>query len=270
MSKIDQSQDVATFSRPAHLPGVELISFSYFRRDFPFHAHPEYVIGAVVGGAERLCVRGGSHSLGVGSTLFLQPDEPHSNSTIGAEPLRYRGFYIPAESMARWLPDEAGLPGFVSPASHSPGLHRLLTNAHRRLRLGGDALEQEETLAEIAAALASAEIAGTELKRPRFREAIARAKDYLDSRHAEPFRLSELAEIARLSPFHLLRSFRSEVGLTPLAYRNQRRVAEARRLLKGTRPIAEIALEVGFADQSHLTRHFQRIVGVSPGRYREQ
>jgi AraC-like DNA-binding protein len=270
LSEVDKSRDVARFSRPAHLPGVELVSVSYARRDFPVHAHPEYVIGAVVGGIEQLRVRGESHRLGIGSTLFLQPDEPHSNAGIGSEPLRYRVFYIPAEAMARWLPDETELPGFLHPASASPTLFNLLTGAHRRLRQSDDPLEQEETLAEIAAALTSDEVGRTELRRREFRAEVGRAKAFLESYHAEPFRLSDLAEIAGLSPFHLLRSFRREVGLTPLAYRNQCRVAEARRLLKEGKPIAEIALDVGFADQSHLTRHFQRIVGVSPGRYREQ
>lgn len=76
--------------------------------------------------------------------------------------------------------------------------------------------------------------------------------------------------IADLSVFHLAHSFRKAVGFSPLAYRNQRRVIEARRLLRDGGQIADVAAAVGYADQSHLTRQFQRIVGVSPGRYAQQ
>jgi AraC-like DNA-binding protein len=64
--------------------------------------------------------------------------------------------------------------------------------------------------------------------------------------------------------------FKREVGLTPLAYRNQVRLGHARRLLLRGAPAADAALAVGYADQSHLSRQFQRVVGVSPGRYTRQ
>jgi len=58
--------------------------------------------------------------------------------------------------------------------------------------------------------------------------------------------------------------------LSPLAYRNQKRVFAARAMLLDGESIAHVALSVGYADQSHLTRQFQRIVGLPPGRYAQQ
>jgi AraC-like DNA-binding protein len=73
-----------------------------------------------------------------------------------------------------------------------------------------------------------------------------------------------------MSPFALLRAFRGETGLPPHAYLNQLRVRLARRLLdRGVAP-AEVAAEVGFADQAHLTRHFKRVMGVPPGAYQRE
>jgi AraC-like DNA-binding protein len=82
--------------------------------------------------------------------------------------------------------------------------------------------------------------------------------------------LGDLAAHVGLSPYHLLRSFRAQVGITPGAYQIQLRVLEARRRLREGAGIAATATELGFADQSHLTRHFQRIMGTSPGRYLQQ
>ena len=57
------------------------------------------------------------------------------------------------------------------------------------------------------------------------------------------------------------------MGLTPHAYLNHIRVLRARDLLRQGCPIAQAAVNVGFVDQSHLHRHFKRIVGVTPGQY---
>ena len=83
-----------------------------------------------------------------------------------------------------------------------------------------------------------------------------------------PPALAELAADAGLSRYQLLRSFRAEVGMPPYAWLAQHRVARARVLLEhGHRP-ARSATLTGFADQAHLTRWFRRVVGVTPGAYR--
>jgi AraC-like DNA-binding protein len=76
-----------------------------------------------------------------------------------------------------------------------------------------------------------------------------------------------LAQVAGLSPFHLCRAFREAVGMTPHAYLTQIRVGRARSLLRAGLPPAVVAIEVGFCDQAHLTRHFKRIVGTTPTKY---
>jgi AraC-like DNA-binding protein len=70
-----------------------------------------------------------------------------------------------------------------------------------------------------------------------------------------------------MSKCHLVHLFHKELGLPPHAYQIQLRVAHARRLVASGTPLAEVASLTGFADQSHLTRLFKRIVGVPPGQY---
>jgi AraC-like DNA-binding protein len=84
----------------------------------------------------------------------------------------------------------------------------------------------------------------------------------------DPPSLADVAAEFDLSRFQLLRAFHAEVGMTPYAWLAQYRVNRARCLLvEGHRP-AEAAALVGFADQAHLTRWFRRVVGVTPGRFR--
>ncbi|MEW6349237.1 MAG: AraC family transcriptional regulator [Thermodesulfobacteriota bacterium] len=100
------------------------------------------------------------------------------------------------------------------------------------------------------------------------RTAVRLARKYIESHFPEPISLDELAAIAGMSPFHLLRVFRQELGLPPHAFLTQVRVRHARGLIGRGRTLAEAAVETGFVDQSHLTRHFKRILGMTPGQYR--
>lgn len=99
------------------------------------------------------------------------------------------------------------------------------------------------------------------------RTAVRRARDYLTDNYAENVSLERLSSVARLSPFYLSRVFCAELGLPPHAFQTQVRVNQAKRLLCQGLSAATVASETGFADQSHLTRHFKRLVGVPPGEY---
>jgi AraC family transcriptional regulator len=69
-----------------------------------------------------------------------------------------------------------------------------------------------------------------------------------------------------MSPYHFLRLFRDSSGLTPHQYLVYRRVEMAKSmLLRDDLSVAEVAQRLGFADQSHFTRHFRRLTGAPPG-----
>jgi AraC-like DNA-binding protein len=99
--------------------------------------------------------------------------------------------------------------------------------------------------------------------------AVRRARDLLHDRLADNVSLDDLATASGLGRFHLARQFRAVFGLPPHAYQTHVRVARAAALIRHGMPLVQVALETGFVDQSHLTRHFTRTVGVSPGRYRQ-
>jgi AraC family transcriptional regulator len=98
---------------------------------------------------------------------------------------------------------------------------------------------------------------------------LARAIDVIESNLAINLQLNELAAVACISSYHFARSFKAATGLTPHSYVQSRRITRAKELLARTRaPIAQIAADVGFASQAHMTDVFREKVGATPARYR--
>ena len=101
------------------------------------------------------------------------------------------------------------------------------------------------------------------------RERLQRVRDYIEAHLGDRLSLTDLAGVACLSPFHFSRSFKLALGVGPQRYIMQRRLERAKTLMRRTnQPLARIALEAGFSDQSHLSSVFRRQTGVSPGRFR--
>jgi AraC-like DNA-binding protein len=96
---------------------------------------------------------------------------------------------------------------------------------------------------------------------------INRALQYLEENYDQRRSLNKLADVSSFSTSHFLRTFTRVVGLTPLAYLTQFRIEAAASLLRTGVAIAEVAAAVGFTDQSHLTKRFKSILGVTPGQY---
>jgi AraC family transcriptional regulator len=104
------------------------------------------------------------------------------------------------------------------------------------------------------------------LPRGRLRAVVEYIEEHLDA----GLTLEQLAAVARLSPYHFARQFKAATGLPPHRYVITRRVERAKQLLqgRGDRSLAEVAACAGFSDQSQFSRHFKRLVGATPGKYR--
>jgi AraC family transcriptional regulator len=103
---------------------------------------------------------------------------------------------------------------------------------------------------------------GGVLPRHKLRAVLEYIHEHLDAEVS----LDHLAAVAHVSPYHFARLFKSSTGLPPHQYVIARRVERAKELLRDRNhfPLAEVAIDTGFANQSHFTRHFKRLVGVTP------
>ena len=100
------------------------------------------------------------------------------------------------------------------------------------------------------------------------KKSITNAVKFLEKNFAVLVSLKKLAGIAELSPYHFTRVFAREMGLPPHAYQVKLRLERAKELIESGMAISDIAIETGFTDQSHLTRHFKKRFGTLPSRYK--
>jgi AraC-like DNA-binding protein len=101
--------------------------------------------------------------------------------------------------------------------------------------------------------------------------ALRRVRDHIEARFAQKVDLSRLARIAGLSTSHFSRAFKQSIGMPPHRYVMMRRLAAAAELIRKTpKPLAEVAIELGFSDQSHLTRIFTQMTGETPRAFRRR
>ncbi|MCY1277000.1 HTH-type transcriptional activator RhaS [compost metagenome] len=268
-----EPRENAHFWQAGHLGGLELLSARYIEHRFAPHVHDGYAIAVIEAGAERYRYRGVDHLAPAGSLALINPDEVHTGSKGHDEGWRYRVFY-PEAAQVRAVLDElelsvAGLPALRGSVHRDLDLVQGFLSLHRLLEGQASALEQQTAWREALLALFRRHAQLPEPGMPgREPLAVLRAKELLRERLAEPPSLEELAAAVSLSPFHFARTFRRATGMPPHAWLKQQRLDQARALLKAGCAPSHVAAQLGYADQSHLTRQFKQAYGVAPGEYR--
>jgi len=262
-------RDRAALWRVRELPGTDLLRAEYVDHTFSRHAHEGYAIGVVLAGVESFSYRGEQHRAPAGAVVVVEPEQIHTGGPGIQDGWAYRMLYPPAELVTE-LTGADGPPRFGEAVLNDPALARGLASAHELLENGSSALERQAALGGVLRGLV-----GRHARRgvpdepvPRIPAGIALVRSALaDDPLANPT-LEELGALAGgLSPYQLSRAFRAHTGLPPHAYLVHVRVRRARRLLDAGVSPAAAAAGAGFADQSHLHRHFTRIIGVTPGVY---
>lgn len=268
------SSERARHWRHADLPGVDLLRARYVAKTFAPHTHHTFVIAAISAGVEEFRHRRTIERAGPGGIVLINPDTPHTGYAGIPEGWAYRVLYPDPGLVAETAAEVAAIRGsaaFDVAVADDPRACRLVAGVHRAAEeddsLAADTLLRL-TLAHLLNRYGRAVRPG-EIRGAGGRIAV-RARETLLERMQAPPTLTALATELGTSPFALLRAFRAAYGMPPHTWLTDARVRAARVLLDaGTSP-ARAAPEVGFADQSHLTRHFTRIVGVPPGAYQRE
>lgn len=265
-----RSVEEARFLRPPALPGVEALHATFVHHRYPPHVHDALTVAHVVRGAAGFDLEGRWQLAPAGCVFVIPPHRVHTGQAASPGGYSYRVLYLELSQLAERSGREPGVRS-RQPATvvRHPELAQALRCLHRTLRLPAAALEQGEALAGVARLLAGLTGSSSERAEParHGHPAVLRARDYIHDRWSEDFTLDELAAACGLSPFHLSRRFREQIGMPPSAYRRALRIQAAQRLLRAGTPPARAAAACGFYDQAHLNRHFKPVTGVTPGHY---
>ena len=262
-------------SRPTDLESVELRVGTSFRHPYPRHWHEQFFISAITAGAGRFHYRGSDHLATPGTLTLVVPGDVHAHYDCGGG-RSFRSIHMQSSFVASVVSHVTqrldSHPGFASSLIADARTFQAFLKLHRVLEAGGTRLHRESLLLRFFARLIP------HVSRDSFhssavgRESLAvrRAQEFLNEHYNRGVSLKELAALANLSPYYFHRVFCRQTGMPPHAYQIHLRIMRATTLIREHRPIASVAAITGFTDQSHFTRHFKRLRGVTPAQYAGQ
>lgn len=236
---------------------------------FPRHFHEQFGFGLIERGAQRSLSGRGVVEAGAGDLITVNPGEVHDGAPLGAAGRAWRMLYIDPALIAETACDanegKTRTCEFVRPVLRDEILtvtFRVLYDALTASQKEKMDLRRDEALVLLVDGLVRERPSETH---PAVPVAIRRARELLDDDPTASVTLAELARASGLSRFQVVRGFSRAFGLTPHAYLVQRRIDLARQFIIGGAALSDAAAASGFADQSHMTRHFVRRFGFSPG-----
>jgi AraC-like DNA-binding protein len=269
MSSLTQ-QPLTQHYRIKSLGNLELLHTERLSDGYAKHLHEEYSLCWVQRGLVKTHYRGSSHLSPVQSFTVMNPTEPHRGEVLSEEDASYYSLYL-SESAVQKVCEETfasqRLPYFAQPIILDDVLQQKLHSLIGALTNSGLELDSHylSFTAHLLQHYTDTPLSLLDIKQEP--SAVEEARAYLHAHFQEDISLDELAKVAGLNRAYLIRTFKKKVGLPPHAYLTQLRLSEAKKQLTRSIPIAQVALNTGFADQSHFSRVFKHIYGMTPGAY---
>ncbi|KWC68789.1 AraC family transcriptional regulator [Burkholderia ubonensis] len=264
------------FWRDAALPFIEARTVDDGRTIcYAKHTHDTFSLGAVVGGTSTYVNGATQERIGSGALVIIDPEQVHACNPYGRDAWAYRMVYVDVPWLAR-LQHALGrdpntdFHGFSQTSSVRRDLFAQFGRFYRTLVVPGvEPLGKESAAVEFFTRLHDAlDPAAPRAPCAADNAKLARAADYIAAHCRDAVTLDAICAAAELSPSYLIRAFNARYGMTPHAFLIDRRVQYGRAELRRGRPIADVALDAGFADQAHFQRAFRRIAAATPGQYR--
>jgi AraC-like DNA-binding protein len=258
--------------RLAAMPGLELLHAELPTSGFPREVHEALSVGLLECGGEIYQHRMGNDVASPEDISFVNPLEPHASRAATAEGFVYRAFQFDPDWLVALTLEATGrsqMVVFRQPTVQDAALAGRLLELHRDLESPLDALEVGVRVRLGLLELLRRYGDTTLLPSKPEHSVVAVVLEYLEAHLGENTSLERLADLVQLSPFHLAKSFAKMVGVPPHIYQTARRVERAKGLLRQGIAPAEVALAVGFFDQSHLNKKFKGLVGVTSGVYQQ-
>ena len=261
---MDQARDQIRFDEPH--AALQRLTARFGGHAYDLHRHETYAVGLTLWGAQSFHYRGALQTSRGGQVMVIHPDEAHDGHASVDAGFAYRMLYVDPASVSAAL---GGKPPFVPDVvADDPVLAGLLRRGLRRLPPAAGADRRR------CGGRAAGGPAGRAQRRPAApatdtiaHRAVTRAREFLAAEAHRTVASEELEKVTGLDRFALARHFRAATGTSPHRYQVGRRLARAQKMIADGTALSEAAAATGFADQSHLTRHFAARFGLTPGRF---
>jgi AraC-like DNA-binding protein len=255
------------------MPYIQVVCGTNVTNEFTRHVHHKFCIGSISKGARVVLQAGMSAVIPENAVFAINACMAHTCKSQCKDGHDYFAICIDTEKMkdiASQISEKPqGVPYIKSVLLSDADLTSKMREFLFLLRHDCSILQRESTLISLISRLIlrHGDSPPTLRRMGSQHSAIDRACDFIEAQCTESLSLEELSRVACLSPFHFQRLFLKDTGVSPHEYLVQSRIKKARELLFEGHSLAGVAVDTGFADQSHFTRSFKRIVGVTPGRY---
>jgi AraC-like DNA-binding protein len=254
---------------------ISALHARFIAHRYPPHSHDYFVVGLVESGTQAYTYKGTRHITPAGQVFVVNPDEIHTGEAANERGYLYRTLCLSVKFVAaltRDLGSTANCLFLKGAVLAEPALATALRRFHLSLSSRHPRIESDTLLCEAVTLLFDHYGDSPHCPPPVRceREVVRKAREYIEENFIEDLSLARLANLCSLSPFSLTRAFKVGTGLPPHAYLDGVRLRRARQLLDRGEPIVSVAMSVGYADQSHLTKRFKRVYGITPGQYRNR
>lgn len=274
MARTNEAAETGKYWRHPCFPDLGLFEARFTRHRYDLHTHPTYVIALITSGCERIRIGRKSVLAPAGTIAVVNPEEWHDGERGADEGWAYRTFYpsVPLMSaLAREL-GRYGAPVFSRATIEDSSLAAVLTAAHQG-STSPDTMTAETSLLVALRRLivrhGDSSGQAEEIESSGSQRRFSLYRDLVENELGSRLDLKRIAGAAGVTRFQVIRDFNKAIGLTPAAYIRDRRLRRASTLIEQGFGLADAAIAAGFADQSHLSRTFRAMHGMTPGMFRK-
>ncbi|MER8502423.1 MULTISPECIES: AraC family transcriptional regulator [unclassified Mesorhizobium] len=273
MAKTIEAAETGKYWRHPCFPDLGLFKARFTQHRYDLHTHPTYVIALITAGCERIRIGRQSVLAPAGAIAVVNPEEWHDGERGADEGWAYRTFY-PSVPMMTALTRELGrdgAPAFSRATIEDSSLAAALTAAHQG-STSPDTMTAETSLLvalrQLIVRHGDSSGPAEEIESCGSQRRFSLYRDLVESELGSQLDLKRLAGAAGVTRFQVIRDFNKAIGLTPAAYIRDRRLRRASALIEQGFGLADAAITADFADQSHFSRTFRAMHGMTPGMFR--
>jgi len=259
------TSDQIRLDRPAS--GLQRLEGRFGGHAYDLHRHETYAVGLTLYGVQQFHYRGSLRASRARQVLVLHPDEAHDGHAGEGRAFAYRMLYLDPAAVSQAL-DGADPPHVADAVAHDPATATVIEEAFVDFPHPLEPLAVDATIGRIADLLERRGDGGPRRRRGSVAlRAVRQVRDFLVAESRRVVGSDELERVSGLDRFTLARHFRSIFGTSPHRFQIGQRLMQAQAMIVEGVALSETAAAAGFADQSHLTRHFSARFGVTPGRW---